>query len=75
MKTFEVVKNLYFFQKIGLIGTAAPLCKKCNVDMKWKEKKDKIDEYAWKCPKYGCGLKESFNKNMQTFLKWFTIGL
>jgi hypothetical protein len=71
----EMIK---FFQSIGIIGTRAQVCKKCNVEMKLKEKDSNIDKYAWKCTKNSCGTTssirngtflEQFNKSLHTFLK------
>ena len=71
----ELIK---LFQDIGIIGKKAPICKKCNVEMKFREKKDNIDKHAWKCPKNSCGTTTSirngnflqqFNKNLHIFLK------
>ena len=73
----EMIK---FFQSIGIIGTRAQVCKKCNVEMKLKEKDSNIDKYAWKCTKNSCGTTssirngtflEQFNKSLHTFLKMF----
>ena len=71
-------KIIKFFQKIGIIGTKAPVCKRCSVDMKWCVKKDNIDKVAWRCTKNNCGSSvsirkgsflECFNKDLHCFLK------
>ena len=72
------IELINYFQKIGIIGTKAPLCKKCNVSMKWGNKSDNIDKFSWKCNVKGCGTSlsirngsflETFNKDLHTFLK------
>ena len=52
----ELIK---FFQYIGIIGTRAPVCKKCNVEMKLKEKDSNIDKYERKSTKNICGTTNS----------------